>query len=329
MDFNGNKIKTPKDHPWDFDPDWRNEIAKGVVDTGAISHPYGSDEYIRWQVQFLKAVNSDDERPLSRYDRTLYRGTEQPEHRAVVRAHQLYNSSGASCMRDKVDAMLLCPELSLEDIVNVLSSQNMSSDPLDLQVYEKLYFNIRDDAGKVDAGCWLREWFASRGQMQILRQDLPAYWRVLAFQGGHKLLFSIWRWPAINIEEADKEQHMSLMRNTFCELEARTRFGDINNRDLVALYGHLQNQVLEMRKVGLLGGDTATGEGDLGAFVELLQAAGPEPIVPDQSKLAEKEPEVAQKLDMVKRTTRTHGGGSSDSLDGMSAKMEAATSRQT
>jgi hypothetical protein len=325
MDLNGHTIKTPADHPWDFDPDWRNEIAKGVVDSGKRSYPCGHDTYIDWQTKFLQAMHSDDDWRLSRYESTAYQKSSSSEKRSILMAHNMHNSSGEHCMRDKIDAMLLCPELSFNDIANALSTKTTHTDAMDLQVYEKLYFNIRDDEGKVNEGCWLREWFASRGQTTIMRQDVSTYWRVLAFQGGHRLLFTTWRWPMLDLEETEKERRMALTRNSFCELEARTRFGDMNNRDLVALYGHLQAEMLELRKQGLIGGGESMAEG-MSTFIEMLQAAAPEPIEPDADKLEAKEGEVAAKIDLVKRTVRSHGG-TSDSLDDMSAKMESATAR--
>jgi hypothetical protein len=330
MEINGHTIKTPRDHPWDFDPDWRNEIAKRMVSDELTAHPCGYDEYIAWQVEFLNAVNSDDERVLAYYDSVPFNGNmDCPDRRAVLMAHRLFNSNGSHCLCDKIDAMLLCPELTINDIANVLSSRRAHADPFDIQVYERLYFNIRDDAGKVDEGCWLRELFATRGQTTIARQDLTTYWRVLAFQGGHRLLFARWQWPAITLEESESERRLALARNSFCALEERTRFGDINNRDLVALYGHLQAETMELRKHGLLGGSQVTSGGEMGLFLEMLQAAAPVPIAPDASKLAEKEAAVAQKLDLVKTTVRSHGGATSSSLDEMSVKLDAATSRKS
>jgi hypothetical protein len=329
MEINGHNVNTPMDHPWDFDPDWRNEIAKCIVDGSVIGHPCSHDEYISWQVEFLRAVGDPDTGVFARYESLPFnKRAVCPERRAVLMSHKLYNSTGEHCLRDKVDAMLLCPELSINDIANVLSSQRAHADPFDLQVYEKLYFNIRDDHGKVDEGCWLRELFATRGQTTIARQDLTTYWRVLAFQGGHRLLFSRWQWPAVSLEESEAERRLAMTRNSFCALEERTRFGDINNRDLVALYGHLQNEMLELRKQGFIGGDGVgiSGEGSL--LLEILQSAAPKMILPDPSKLAEKEQAVKDKIELVKKTVRSHGG-ESDSLDEMSGKLAAAASRKS
>lgn len=329
MEINGHNVNTPMDHPWDFDPDWRNEIAKCIVDGDVIGHPCGHDEYISWQVEFLRAVKDPDSGVLSRYEGMPFATrTSCPERRSVLMSHKLHNSTGSHCLRDKVDAMLLCPELSINDIAGVLSSQTKNADSFDLQVYEKLYFNIRDEHGKVDEGCWLRELFATRGQTVIARQDLTTYWRVLAFQGGHRLLFSRWQWPVISLEESEAERRMAMTRNSFCALEERTRFGDINNRDLVALYGHLQAEMLELRKQGVIGGTGVGVEGEASLLLEILQAAGPTMILPDASKLAEKEQAVKDKIELVKKTVRSHGG-ESDSLDEMSTKLAAAASRKS
>ena len=329
MEINGHNVKTPMDHPWDFDPDWRNELAKCTVDGAMIGHLCGHDEYISWQVEFLRAVSDPDNGVLKRYEDLPFnkRGS-CPERRAVLMAHKLYNSTGAHCLRDKVDAMLLCPELSINDIANVLSSQRAHADPFDLQVYEKLYFNIRDEHGKVDEGCWLRELFATNGIPVLARQDLTTYWRVLAFQGGHRLLFSRWEWPVTTLQDTEAERRLALTRNAFCALEERTRFGDINNRDLVALYGHLQTEMMELRKQGLIGGTGVGVEGEMSLLLEILQAAGPKMILPDASKLAEKEQAVKDKVELVKKTVRSHDG-QSDSLDDMSGKLAAAASRKS
>jgi hypothetical protein len=330
MEINGHNIKTPMDHPWDFDPDWRNDIAKSLVDGSVIGHPCGSDEYINWQISFLRAVKDPDNGVLNRYECIPFgKSTACPERRAVLMAHRLHNSCGAHCLRDKVDAMLLCPELTINDIAGVLSSQKTHADPFDLQVYEKLYFNIRDEVGKVDTGCWLRELFATGGQATAIgRQDLTTYWRVLAFQGGHRLLFSRWQWPVITLEETEAERRLALARNSFCALEERTRFDDINNRDLVALYGHLQTETMELRKQGLLGGEGVSSSGEMGLLMEILQAAAPRALIPDESKLAQKEKAVKDKIELVKKTVRSHGG-ESDSLDDMSSKMANAVSRKS
>ena len=318
MEIKGQVIRTPFDSPFAYDPGWRHAIAKQVVALGLSHYELDYDPYITWQIDFLRAVKA---KQLPRFEALLGRGnTSISEHKAVVLCHQLYDSAGRNCSKDKADALLLCPELTLPQIAKHMG-QHIS--PLVMKVYERLHFNIRDEEGAVLEAPWTKEYFATRGQEQIAPRDASAYWKVLAFEGGHRLLFSEWGWNILPAEESEREQHMALVRGVFVRIERALRFGGMGNRDLVQLYGYLQAKTADLRGDGLFSGRGTLNEaGGISFMLEFLQAAAALPIPPDNQRLLEKVPAVEQTLSIVK--TSTHDQVNSESLKQMSAQLEMA-----
>jgi len=318
MEIEGQRIDTPFDSPFAYDPDWRHEIAKQVVDHDLSHYELDYDPYIAWQINFLRAVRDGQ---LAKYEALLSREDASiSERKAIILCHTLHDSVGRDCRKAKADALLLCPELPLTQIAAYMG-RDIS--PLVMQIYERLHFNIRDDEGAVLEAPWAREYFATRGQDHIDRQDSSAYWKVLAFEGGHRLLFSHWGWNVLPTGESGTEQHMALVRGAFVQLEQRLRFGDLGNRDLVQLYGYLQTGTEELRERGVFSGfGRLRDAGGLAFMVELLREAAPVPIPPDQQRLLEKAPAVEQKLDIVKTSTG-RGQAGSESMQQVGAQLEA------
>lgn len=176
-------IVTPLDNPAQYDPDWRNSIAMGLMESGAYVDPayaqYTRDPWIRKQIAFLKAVEQG--RPLTK---------EQLQFRLANIWFQENNVTGA---RFRLEPLLLTP-VSYEVIALDILGDNGCDDLLAIEAYEKLYFNIRDNAGRLSRSCQLRQYFAMPSG--IPNHDTPPeqQWRLIAALCGYDVLMAVWMW---------------------------------------------------------------------------------------------------------------------------------------
>jgi hypothetical protein len=94
-------------------------------------------------------------------------------------------------------------------------------------------WNIRDENGEVLKSPWLCQYFASGNQVQHSPTDYRTHWKLLACEGGRRALFAVWNWPLSEEDDRDELQHRVMVNNVFQDLERRSRFGVLGNRDLV------------------------------------------------------------------------------------------------
>lgn len=184
MQLNGNIIVTPLDNPGQFDPDWRNLIAMGLMDSGGRFSDidpayarYGFDPWIRKQVAYLSALRKGA--PLT---------GEQSRYRL---ASLWFQGNSPSDLRFRLEPLLLTAVSYRVIALDILGD---AEDMATIEAYEKVYFNIRDKEGRLSRSCQLRQYFAlPSGQFT---QDTPPeqMWKMIGSLFGYDTLVSIWMW---------------------------------------------------------------------------------------------------------------------------------------
>lgn len=295
MQIGLHQVATPKDYPWAYSPTWRHEVAKLTLDLGKCTYPGGHDPFIQQQIRFLRQIRQHSGRQAQLV------GDRQSanEWLPFQRAYTLYDAHDVSSAR--VEAMLLCPDLTLAEIASLLGP---SVEPADIKTYERLYFNIRDERGAVLKSPWLRQFFASGNQVQHNPTDHRTHWKLLACEGGRRNLFAVWNWPLAEEDDRDELQHQVMVNNVFQDLERRSRFGVLGNRDLVELFGSLQPPAAEAS-----GGRRGERAGR-NTLLEILNSIRPKPLEITTQALLGKQEELEQKLEVVRRLSSGASVGS-------------------
>lgn len=181
MRINNTVIVTPIDNPGQFDPDWRNSIAIGLMESNDSIYPayakYRNDPWIKKQLGYLKAV--DRNAPLLK------------ENSMLRLASLWFHGTNVSDVRFRLEPLLLTP-VSYETIaIDLLGDCEFVQA---IEFYEKLYFNIRDNSGRLNKSCQLRQYFAlPSGQFNA---DTPPeqMWKMIASLMGYDTLVSVWLW---------------------------------------------------------------------------------------------------------------------------------------
>ena len=183
MRIHGSIIVTPIDNPGQYDPDWRNSIAMGLMEFGDRLDPayakYAYDPWIRKQIAYLKAEALG--RPLTK---------EQLQFRLANIWFQENNRAG---VRFRLEPLLLTA-VSYEIIALDILGDNGCDSLEAIQAYEKLYFNIRDDAGRLTHSCQLKQYFAYPYGIPGHDTPLELTWRLIGALLGYDTLVGAWLW---------------------------------------------------------------------------------------------------------------------------------------
>lgn len=210
--------------------------------------PLLQDRYIRAYAQLLRLARSSSQRfmPLT------------STARATVTARRVFDDAtsrpvNTASIRERLEPLLLCPELGYAEIGRLVSL-----DVDTIMAYERIYFNVRDEQGKLAGGPWLREHFANAGILpastmaETLDEEKKkartktsrnvselCYWKQIALEGGHRLLFQHWHWPLTEVTTTEVD-FSNLKRSVFFTLEQYVRRGIFRPAELVLLYTTLQ-----------------------------------------------------------------------------------------
>lgn len=221
-------INTPVDDPTQFDPDWRNSVAKVLVenpklDLGPEFAYLRHDPYIKGQVDFLRALEAGKEF--------------KPVHRDFRLAFRWSQGTTATHTRFRLEPLLLTP-VPYSTIAQGLAGDELTGDPF--LTYEKLYFNIRNKAGQLSKSCHLRSFFALPKNSKV-DKDSPAeeLWRVTAAQHGYMGLIRLWVWPDAPGMRETREEYMSQEAWRAAQSVSLDRImrGQMNSFDLTAWIG--------------------------------------------------------------------------------------------
>lgn len=182
MEYGGESIVTPIDNPVQFDPEWRNSIATAAVDyprakVDPMYQEYLRDPWIKRHIEYLT---------LTRSGRAVPRRLD-----ASRLASTWHQGSRVSDTKMRLEPLLLTA-VGYDVVSDDIGGGNVPEEVF--ETYEKLYFNIRDDKGRLSRSCQLRQYFAlPEGQ---LGRDAPLekLWKMVGALMGYDTLVQTWLW---------------------------------------------------------------------------------------------------------------------------------------
>jgi len=294
------EILTPGDSRHQYSTSWRHEAAKAVKDTGDSTCQALEDDEVYLQMLYLKYIENED---------ISNAFTELELDQSIVtplllvhNANKIFSSIGTSCTSARIDALLLCPDLTYADIARAFNQ-----DVLTVRMYEKLFFNVRDKEGKLLGSKGLIEYFANRG-LPTLRDpsDFRTHWRIVAFESGHGALLNLWGWPEGDIVPTftDFESSRSLIRLVFRNVEGALRTGrGLDSKALSSIFSDIHHKFAEYRDKGMLSSTEATSLEHLA--VQLLELMQPERIQPSEEAKQGQQKVLGDRLAGLRSTSGT------------------------
>ena len=286
-------VISPSESPYAYSAEWRHEAACALKETGDICSLLADDDVFA-QMKYLTMM---EDRELEGWDETLLSDkSDTGQMRAIVEANNLYSSPGTSYTKDRIEALLLCPELDY-----TLIARAFGVAPESIEMYQKLFYNIRDDDGKLFGRKGFLIYCALKGaQVFLPTADIPAtntcYWRVLAFEGGYKPLYSIWGWT--NDEELPEpsisDMAVDMLRNVYRHLDRTLRFNPhLDIKAIAQILSTLSEQLAELRKEGILSDKEVVTEKSMilqfiGLFQPVMGAGGAGRMEAAQKELEQK-----------------------------------------
>lgn len=177
-------IVLPVDDPCAFEPSWRNSLARAIIElrpkTSSIDpmyKPYFSDKYVQKYLKYLRAESAG--KPLTE---------EQSRMRVAL---MWYENPSPAGVRFRLEPLLLTGA-TMDTIMLDLSGGTV---PVEVfTFYEKLFFNIRDEEGRLSKSCQLRQAFAMPNGDDLHDADSPEIWKAIAALMGYDVLMHVWMW---------------------------------------------------------------------------------------------------------------------------------------
>ena len=175
-------VITPIDNPGQFDPDWRNGIARSLYEDGSaridpVYARYRNDPWIKRQLAYLRAI-----------DRRSVLSRQMSDLRL---ADLWFRGNNVSDVRFRLEPLLLTAVDYNTIALDILGdAEGVGA----IVAYERMYFNIRDDKGRLSRSCQLRQYFAlPSGEFD---KDTPPeqMWKMIGSLMGYDTLVSIWLW---------------------------------------------------------------------------------------------------------------------------------------
>ena len=194
MDIGGQTITTPLDNPCQYQPDWRNYVALALARPGS-SVPRGYEEY-------------EDDKWICRQVAYLRGGGRKrvpQKHRNMRLANMWYQSTRPSDLKYRLEPLLLTAA-SMDVISLDLGGGIVDTDAF--VAYEKMYFNVRLDDGRLHPSCQLRQYFAlPTGEFD---EDTPKeqIWKMIGALMGYDTLTSVWLWKDAHGRKDDSQESM-------------------------------------------------------------------------------------------------------------------------
>ena len=186
MEYGGESIVTPIDNPVQFDPDWRNSIATAVVayphaKVDPMYQAYLRDPWVKQHVEYLR---------LSRKGRAL------SSRQQVFRLASTWNQgSRVSDVKMRIEPLLLT-SAGYDTVADIIAGGSISRDVF--EVYEKLYFNVRDADGGLSKSCQLRQYFALPEGQFAVNTPPERLWKMVGALMGFDTLVNMWLWDRIS-----------------------------------------------------------------------------------------------------------------------------------
>lgn len=290
-------INTPRDSRSQYDSDWRHRVAKAMADTDSVCRELADDE-VYLQTAYLRYSRNSAMGDV--FSDMLMDGDVDNLLMQVHAANAIYSRQGVSVTKDRIEALLLCPELTYE---NIAEAFNVS--PRVLRMYERLFFNVRDDSGLMLPHKGLLDYFALKGLPELRDlKDYAAHWRIVAFEAGHTALLTMWGWPEGGIVPAftDYESSRHLVRLGYTRVMTAFRTGlGLDSRTFGSIFESINAKFSEFRDKGMLSGAENMTPDHLALYV--LGLIKPERMAPTSEGQEAKKIALGEKLQSLKSTT--------------------------
>lgn len=177
-------IILPVDDPCAYEPSWRSSLARAIIElrpklqsVDPIYKSYFQDKIVQKFIKYLKTETAG--KPLTQ---------EQSYLRIAL---MWYENTSPSGVRFRLEPLLLTGA-TMETIMLDISGGTV---PIEVfSFYEKLFFNIRDDEGRLSKSCQLRQSFAMPNGDDLQDADSPEIWKAIAALMGYDVLMHVWMW---------------------------------------------------------------------------------------------------------------------------------------
>ena len=318
MIIGGAEVRTPVTNPSEYDPYWRHTLAKvSDAEFRAARINIPQDELTRLQRRYLSVAGTPE------FERTtaimMYTRPGDSMEKSVVVANQVFGSTGRSQMKDRVEAMLLCPEIQYSHLARAFNMTEHQA-----RVYEKLFFNVRDEKGMLLPSIGLLSYMAFRGaDGPGSAVDSPGHWKAVALDHGARSLLTQWRWrdrllaEQLNYLDIQAELMPMIYRN----MEKRLRFEMVDNKSLSEIYGNIIRQLAELQRDGILSSSDKVGIDTL--FSKVLQMAGnPRRMTPDEAQQMRSQLALEGKRKMIAESATSGVKVAEDSLNNITRQLK-------
>lgn len=196
MKIGDQPIVTPIDNPCQFQPDWRNCVALALIENpGYVPEPeyaeYVDDPWVRRQIDYITDA---------RLGRRLSR-----EQLNMRLANVWYQGTRPSDVKFRLEPLLLTAAgfnvISLD-----LGGGTVDEDAF--VAYERMYFNVRLNDGRLHPSCQLRQYFALPSGEMDDDTSQEQLWKMVGALMGYDTLTSIWLWKDAHGKRHDSQEYM-------------------------------------------------------------------------------------------------------------------------
>ena len=259
-------VVTPIDNPCQYDPDWRAVVASAFVENPTAHvdveyQRYRSDPYIQMQMRFLRSQRS----AISHSSMNL----------SHIRLANLWaQGQNVSDVRFRLEPLLLT---SVDYEVISLDITGDGADRNAIEAYEKLFFNIRNQEGRLSRSCQLRQYFAMPSGEINENTPPEAMWKMIGALMGYDTLVNMWLWKdAHGVENKSQEYVLDEMwrvaqSRLFMSMFAN-RIGHESMAKLLASISAQQKLLHEDKNAGQLGEELTK------TLLEVLRLTSPKVI---------------------------------------------------
>jgi len=285
MNICGSEINTPYDDRADFSPKWRHLVASAMVGQkvrGMIPEEIRKDKYITTQYNYLTSLRN----PQKPDDCNYYNPRLRYYDNSVVTK---WFDGQTGVLKHYVEAMLLT-EQTYEDIASTINA-----DAETVKVYEKLFFNIRDNYGRTCYSPVLKIKFAAGNVTRSADLSVFEMWKTTAAQLGYAALARSLGFR-VKPEQYDEVEELTYQRSRG-HVVNRVVKGEIGNFDINSMQtNHINNKRLAFDMKQTSGGNIKEEVEVFG--LTMLQALAPKMLKVDETlkEKAAKNEAIQQKL---------------------------------
>ena len=320
MIIDGTDIEIPYDTPHAYRWDWRSQTVDRLAEADDDLREVCKDLYVQLYQTYKRMMCDDTFLALAREKPWDSAYESSPGLPAVIKACDI---SDTPEIADKLEALLLCPKLSFNDIGQALG---MTSEAV--STYSRLFYDIRDEEGRVKEERGLRELMALKGAVdsQTCCKEPAGHWRIAAFESGHSVLFALWGWPVGGIvpEFTDIDIQVSLLKGAFKNLDYTTRRNlGADNNTLARLTQDIVTRFEKLRTSGIVSAKEHIPETHI--IMKMLQKVGmrvAETSDEAEEAMNEKFEQALLKMNDNKNMDEDDGSDKNETLDQMRKQME-------